>query len=205
VPSYRGVQYYRPPSYLRRRPVYRRASSSRGPAVAAAAVAVLALGAGHSTVSHAADAVIYHTHHTHHHHDHRTGHESRAAAEAISFARAQLGKPYEWGGTGPGGFDCSGLVMEAWARAGVIIPRTSGAQWAALPHITASELEPGDLVFFPGSDGSWSSPGHVAMWLGPHTIIQAYATGWNIAITSFDTAGSWEGVRSGDVIGYARP
>ena len=54
---------------------------------------------------------------------------SPAAATAITYARAQLGKPYMWGGTGPGAFDCSGLVMRAWEAAGVSIARVSGDQW----------------------------------------------------------------------------
>ena len=60
---------------------------------------------------------------------------SPAAATAIAYARAQLGKPYVWGGTGPDGYDCSGLVMMAYQAAGVTIPRTSQDQWTDLPHV----------------------------------------------------------------------
>jgi cell wall-associated NlpC family hydrolase len=122
-----------------------------------------------------------------------------AAAVAIAYARAQLGKPYCWGGTGSGCYDCSGLVMEAWAKAGVSIPRTSEAQWAALPHIAASQLEPGDLIFYAGSDGTVSSPGHVVLYVGGGEAIQAYATGYPImtsALASMDAGG---------LTGYARP
>ena len=63
--------------------------------------------------------------------------------------------------TGPDAFDCSGLVMMAYQAAGVSIPRTSEDQWADLPHV--SSPQPGDLVFFPGSDGTWAAPGHVAL------------------------------------------
>ena len=62
---------------------------------------------------------------------------SPAAATAVAFARAQIGKPYVYGATGPDAFDCSGLVQAAWAAAGVQIPRTSEQQWADLPHVSA--------------------------------------------------------------------
>ena len=65
------------------------------------------------------------------------GAPSRAAAQAIAYARGQLGKPYLWGGTGPYSFDCSGLVMEAYAHAGVGIARTSQAQWATERHVSS--------------------------------------------------------------------
>ena len=79
-----------------------------------------------------------------------TGTTSTQGGKAVAFAYAQLGKPYQWGATGPGSFDCSGLAQAAWAAAGVSIPRTTYAQWAALPHISTSALEPGDLLYFDG-------------------------------------------------------
>jgi cell wall-associated NlpC family hydrolase len=102
----------------------------------------------------------------------------KAAAQAIAYARAQLGKPYLWGGTGPGAFDCSGLVMEAYASAGVHLARTSQAQWASGRHVSGPE--PGDLVFYPGADGTWTSPGHVALVVGHGTMIEAYGTGYPV-------------------------
>ena len=125
---------------------------------------------------------------------------THAAAVAIAYARAQLGKPYIWGGTGPDGFDCSGLVMMAYQAAGIGIPRTSEDQWADqanLPHV--SSPQPGDLVFFPGSDGSWSAPGHVALVIGGGQMIQAYATGTPIEISPLNGDGA------GGIVGYARP
>jgi peptidoglycan DL-endopeptidase CwlO len=111
-----------------------------------------------------------------------------AATAAIAYARFQLGKPYVWGGTGPDAFDCSGLVMQAYAAAGISIPRTSQAQWAGGPQV--STPEPGDLVFFAGADGTVTSPGHVGIVTGPHTMIEAYGTGYPIRYSQFGTAGS---------------
>src|SRR5256714_15518957 len=79
-----------------------------------------------------------------------TGPTSTQAGKAVAFAYAQLGKPYQWGATGPGSYDCSGLVQAAWAAAGVAIPRDTYQQWAALPHIAPPALPPGDLPYFDG-------------------------------------------------------
>ena len=121
---------------------------------------------------------------------------SPAASQAIGYAWAQVGKPYCWAGTGPSCYDCSGLVMEAYNGS---IPRTSEEQWAALPHV--SSPQPGDLVFAPGSDGTMSSPGHVAIVIGGGRVIQAYATGTNIAPTSLSNFAAG----AGGIVGYARP
>ena len=111
-----------------------------------------------------------------------SGHAQGSAA-AIAYARQQLGKPYLWGGAGPDAFDCSGLVMEAYAHAGVSIARTSQQQWASEPHV--STPEPGDLVFFAGSDGTATSPGHVGLVIGGGKMIEAYATGYPIRVASY--------------------
>ena len=72
-----------------------------------------------------------------------------AAAVAVRAATSQLGTPYLWGGDGPGGFDCSGLVQWAYARAGVLLPRVAQDQYDAGPAVpNGSPLRPGDLVFF---------------------------------------------------------
>ena len=101
---------------------YRRKGGSAGPAVAVVVAALLAASgakeAGHARAAAPAAA-------------------GSAAAEAIAYARGQLGKPYLWGGTGPSAFDCSGLVMEAYAHAGVGIARTSQAQWATERHVSS--------------------------------------------------------------------
>ena len=126
-----------------------------------------------------------------------------AVATAINFAQAQLGKPYLFGGTGPDAFDCSGLVMMAYRAAGINIPRTSEEQWAQLPHVAAANVEPGDLVFFAGADGTPTSPGHVGLVIGHDKMIEAYATGVPIRISTFGTPTSPPGLSQ--VVGFARP
>jgi len=126
-----------------------------------------------------------------------------AVATAVNFAQAQLGKPYLFGGTGPDAFDCSGLVMMAYRAAGINIPRTSEEQWAQLPHVAAANVEVGDLVFFAGADGTPTSPGHVGLVIGHDKMIQAYATGFPIQISTFGTPNSMGGLSQ--VVGFARP
>ena len=82
-----------------------------------------------------------------------------AAAKAILYAVAQLGKAYQWGTTGSDAFDCSGLVMMAYRAAGINIARTSQQQWATEPQVPPSQVQPGDLVFFAGADGTPFSGG----------------------------------------------
>ncbi len=115
---------------------------------------------------------------------------NQVAATAIAFARAQLGKPYLWGGTGPDAFDCSGLVMMAYRAAGVDIPRTSQQQWIWGPRVAPGHEEPGDLVFFAGADGTSTSPGHVGLVIGNGLMIEAYATGFPIRIAPYGGRGA---------------
>jgi peptidoglycan DL-endopeptidase CwlO len=128
---------------------------------------------------------------------------NQAVASAIAFARSQIGKPYLWGGTGPDAFDCSGLMMMAYRAAGVAVPRTSEDQWAWGPRIPPGHEEPGDLVFFAGSDGTAASPGHVGMVIGHGQMIEAYATGFPIRIASYGTPSSAQGDQT--VVGFTRP
>jgi cell wall-associated NlpC family hydrolase len=121
---------------------------------------------------------------------------SQAVATAINYAQAQLGKPYLWGGTGPDAFDCSGLVMMAYRAAGINIERTSQAQWASETRIPASQVQPGDLVFFAGADGTRTSPGHVGLVIGHGQMIEAYATGFPIRIATYTNR---------DPVGFTRP
>jgi len=110
-------------------------------------------------------------------------------AIAVSFALAQLGKPYKLGAAGPDAYDCSGLVMKAWAAAGVSIPRTTKYQvntGVAVPSIAA--MQPGDLILIPGSDGTMAHPGHVGMYIGRDNtgrqwLVQAPHTGTVVRTT----------------------
>ena len=128
---------------------------------------------------------------------------SQTVAAAISFAEQQLGKPYLWGGTGPDAFDCSGLVMMAYRAAGINIVRTSQMQWATEQRVPASQVQPGDLVFFAGSDGTVTSPGHVGLVIGGGKMIEAYATGFPIRISTYGTSTSAAG--DGNPVGFTQP
>ena len=122
-----------------------------------------------------------------------TGPTSTQAEQAVAFAYAQLGKPYQWGATGPGSFDCSGLAQAAWAAAGVSIPRDTYEQWAALPHIATSALQPGDLLYYDGI-------GHVAIYVGDGYIIDAPQTG--LDVEKIPVATAWY---ASTFVGAARP
>ena len=128
---------------------------------------------------------------------------NNTVATAISFAEAQLGKPYLFGGTGPDAFDCSGLVMMAYRAAGVDIPRTSQQQWFWGPQVPASQVEPGDLVFFAGADGTPTAPGHVGLVIGHDEMIEAYATGFPIRVSAFGNSAAAPG--DGHPVGFTRP
>jgi cell wall-associated NlpC family hydrolase len=116
---------------------------------------------------------------------------SAVVVTAIRYAVERLGKPYIWGGTGPVGYDCSGLVMMAYQAAGISLPRTTFQQvYAGIPVYSDSQLEPGDLLFTAGSDGTAASPGHVGMYIGSGLVIQAPETGEDVEITPF--SGYWQ-------------
>jgi cell wall-associated NlpC family hydrolase len=117
------------------------------------------------------------------------------AGKAVAFAYAQLGCPYVYGGTGPcnSGYDCSGLVQAAWAAAGVSIPRDTYEQWAGLPHIAMSSLQPGDLLYYNGI-------GHVAIYVGSGYIIDAPVPGASVEKIPMNT--SWY---ASTLDGAARP
>ena len=115
---------------------------------------------------------------------------SDQAQVAVDTAKAQLGKPYVYAGSGPDSFDCSGLTQYAWAAAGVSISHNAEAQYLSLPHVSQSDLQPGDLVFF-------GSPiHHVGMFVGGGTMIEAPYTGVNVRYHS---------IYRSDYAGAARP
>jgi cell wall-associated NlpC family hydrolase len=115
--------------------------------------------------------------------------QQNPAATAIAFARAQLGKPYQWGAQGPASYDCSGLVWAAYAAAGVHIARTTYQWQQDGPVVPLSQIQPGDLLFYAGSDGTPASPGHVVMYLGGGQVIQAPRTGTDVQVDPLDRAG----------------
>jgi cell wall-associated NlpC family hydrolase len=114
---------------------------------------------------------------------------SGSAAAAVAYARAQVGKPYCYGGEGPGCFDCSGLTMMAWRQAGVSLPHSSAAQYNVGRRISASELQPGDLVFY------YSPISHVSIYIGGGQRITATHTGDYVRVQSLGSG----------IVGYARP
>ncbi|MCX4972008.1 NlpC/P60 family protein [Streptomyces sp. NBC_00620] len=89
------------------------------------------------------------------------------AAKALAFARAQVGKPYVWGATGPGSYDCSGLTQAAWKAAGVTLPRVTYDQVNAGTTVALSDAQPGDLVFF------YDDVSHVGLYIGNGMMIHA--------------------------------
>lgn len=115
---------------------------------------------------------------------------SSAASVAIQAAQSQRGVPYVWGGATPGvGFDCSGLVMWAYAQAGVSLPHYSGGQYDATVHIPLAAMAPGDLLFYgPGGDE------HVAMYIGGGMMVEAPQTGQTVHDTPVRTGGGFVGV-----------
>jgi peptidoglycan DL-endopeptidase CwlO len=107
------------------------------------------------------------------------GPTSTQADKAVAYAYSKIGCPYLWGGTGPcnPGFDCSGLTMMAWAYAGISIPRTSYSQWDDLPHVSTSDLQPGDILVFNGAS-------HVGIYVGNNKLIDAPQTGMDVQLIS---------------------
>ena len=100
---------------------------------------------------------------------------------AVEAAFNQLGKPYVWGATGPGAFDCSGLTGYVWRASGVGLPRTSGAQHAAGRKISRPDLQPGDLVYY------YSPISHVGIYIGGGQIIHAPRPGRPVMVAPVDS------------------
>ena len=103
------------------------------------------------------------------------------AAVAVSAALSKLGSPYVWAAAGPDSFDCSGLMLWAWAQAGVALPHYTGDQYAMGTHVAMSELQPGDLVFF------YESLSHVGMYIGGGNVVHAPQPGDVVKIASVDS------------------
>ncbi|MEV0147902.1 MULTISPECIES: NlpC/P60 family protein [unclassified Nonomuraea] len=122
-----------------------------------------------------------------------TGSASGNAAAVLRFAYSQVGKPYVFGGTGPGGWDCSGLTQASWRAAGVSLPRTTWQQWAwgASRRVALNALQPGDLIFSSGL-------GHVSIYAGNGQIVHAPQTGDVVKVATLSSYG-------GALVGAIRP
>ncbi|GAA3741565.1 NlpC/P60 family protein [Salinactinospora qingdaonensis] len=122
--------------------------------------------------------------------------------QVVDWALAQRGKPYEWGGTGPYAFDCSGLMQQAYASIGVAIPRISEEQWRFGPKVPEGEEQPGDLVFFdvPSQNGYSDAPGHVGMVVGDGLMVEAWCTNCGPIATR-----EYHNPNRSDVLGFTRP
>jgi len=109
-----------------------------------------------------------------------------AETVAITYALAQLGKSYLWGGTGPTAFDCSGLTMMAWAQAGVALLHYTGDQINEGTAVASyADISPGDLVLVPGSDGTVVEPGHVGIYLGGGLVESAVDVQYGVIVQSY--------------------
>lgn len=103
---------------------------------------------------------------------------SEVAGKVISFALAQLGKPYVWGATGPDTYDCSGLTQKAYLAAGITIPRVAADQYAGGgPKLPIDQAQPGDLLFWATDPSNPVTIHHVAIYLGNDEVVQAPQTG----------------------------
>jgi len=96
--------------------------------------------------------------------------------QALRWALTRRGDMYQWGGAGPNVFDCSGLVMWAYAKVGISLPHFTGAQWNSGVHISRSQLQPGDLVFF------FPNIGHVGIFVGKGLMLDAPTFGQPVQI-----------------------
>jgi cell wall-associated NlpC family hydrolase len=96
---------------------------------------------------------------------------TNVGTRALRAALTQRGKPYVWGAAGPDSYDCSGLVVWAFAQEGISLPHYTGDQWNAGMHVSRADLEPGDLVFF------FSDLSHVGIYVGNGLMVAAPSTG----------------------------
>jgi cell wall-associated NlpC family hydrolase len=109
----------------------------------------------------------------------------------LEAAYSAIGTPYQWGGSSPEtGFDCSGFTMWAWSHAGVFLPHSSAAQYAALPHVAREDLQAGDLLFF------YSPISHVGIYVGGGRMIHASHPGVPVGVVAV----YWD-----SFVGAARP
>ncbi|MFC4149167.1 NlpC/P60 family protein [Micromonospora mangrovi] len=119
-----------------------------------------------------------------------SGYPGGPAGIAVKFACAQIGKIYVWGAAGPDHFDCSGLTMAAWDKAGVSLPHNARQQHDVTRRVSRSELRPGDLVFY------YSDLHHVGMYVGDGWVVHASQSGKPITMKRVD---------DGQINSYGRP
>jgi cell wall-associated NlpC family hydrolase len=115
---------------------------------------------------------------------------------AANWAMSQLGKPYQWGAAGPDTYDCSGLAMQAWARAGVHLGHFTGVQWGSGPHVPLNQLHRGDLLFYASNTADPATIHHVGIYIGKGMMVNAPYTGAPVRIDS---------MYGGGLIGATRP
>ena len=121
-------------------------------------------------------------------------------ATVVGYALDQLGKPYVYAAEGPDSFDCSGLTLAAWSQVGVALPRTTYYQVAVgTPVASPTLMTPGDLIFIPGSDGTFEHPGHVGMYIGSvggvQYLVNAPQTGDVVKVGTVDSWGEIAAIR----------
>ena len=105
------------------------------------------------------------------------------ASLAVGWAQRELGKPYVYGAAGPDSFDCSGLTMYVWAKAGVGLPHSAAGQWDDTVRVPMSDIQPGDLVFF------YQPVDHVGIYVGGGEMIVAPHTGTDVQYQSVYQSG----------------
>jgi cell wall-associated NlpC family hydrolase len=121
---------------------------------------------------------------------------SGGASVAVHWAYKELGKPYVWAAAGPNAFDCSGLTMYVWGKAGVALGHFTGDQWNEGTHVSQSQLEPGDLVFFAYNTSNPATIHHVGIYVGGGNMIDAPFTGADVRVEPYGRS---------DYIGAVRP
>jgi cell wall-associated NlpC family hydrolase len=97
-------------------------------------------------------------------------------AQALRWALSKRGDPYVWGAAGPSSFDCSGLVLWAYAKVGISLPHFTGDQWNLGVHVGRNQLQPGDLVFF------YPDIGHVGLYIGNGLMVDAPDFGEDVQV-----------------------
>ena len=123
-----------------------------------------------------------------------------------AFLTAQLGKPYQWGGAGPDSWDCSGLVMVAYAQVGIPLEHNAAAQWAEtdaaqVPGTGTAGLEPGDLLFWATDPSDPSTIEHVAIYVGDGEVVDAPHTGTVVQVQAWWPSGYFGATRPLALVG----